>query len=127
MGLKCLCFTTHVFLSVFLWSGSKLWWADDALAQIGTVRKKDGQNMTVLRSKTTGVVQIRVYDKDGQKGNTNTPSVQRERVSGMRRDFFCTIEVLRLMVSKHLNDRFKHRNVFNFNPSSLCVNITTLE
>ncbi|XP_058238194.1 low-density lipoprotein receptor-related protein 1B-like isoform X2 [Hemibagrus wyckioides] len=48
--------------------GSKLWWADDALAQIGTVRKKDGQNMAVLRSKTTGVVQIRVYDKDGQKG-----------------------------------------------------------
>ncbi|KAF5890991.1 low-density lipoprotein receptor-related protein 1B-like, partial [Clarias magur] len=48
--------------------GSKLWWADDVLAQIGTVRKKDGQNMAVLRTKTSGVVQIRVYDKDGQKG-----------------------------------------------------------
>ncbi|GAA6067628.1 low-density lipoprotein receptor-related protein 1B-like isoform X1, partial [Tachysurus ichikawai] len=47
---------------------SKLWWADDALAQIGTVRKKDGQNLAVLRTKTTGVIQIRVYDKDGQKG-----------------------------------------------------------
>ncbi|XP_047676249.1 low-density lipoprotein receptor-related protein 1B-like isoform X1 [Tachysurus fulvidraco] len=48
--------------------GGKLWWADDALAQIGTVRKKDGQNLAVLRTKTTGVIQIRVYDKDGQKG-----------------------------------------------------------
>ncbi|KAG9261064.1 low-density lipoprotein receptor-related protein 1B-like [Astyanax mexicanus] len=48
--------------------GSKLWWADDVLAQVGTINKKDGKNMEVLRSKTTGVVQIRVYDKDGQKG-----------------------------------------------------------
>lgn len=54
-----------------------MWWADDVLAQIGTVKKKDGQNMAVLRTKTTGVVQIRVYDKDGQKGNVNTPSVRR--------------------------------------------------
>ncbi|XP_062845365.1 low-density lipoprotein receptor-related protein 1B-like [Trichomycterus rosablanca] len=48
--------------------GSKLWWADETLAQIGTVKKKDGQNMAVLRTKTSGVVQIRLYDKDGQKG-----------------------------------------------------------
>lgn len=47
------------------------------MAQIGTVRKKDGQNMAVLRIKTTGVVQIRVYDKDGQKGNVNTPPLRR--------------------------------------------------
>lgn len=46
------------------------------MAQIGTVRKKDGQNMAVLRVKTTGVVQIRLYDKDDQKGNVNTPSVR---------------------------------------------------
>uniref|UniRef100_A0A3B1JND8 LDL receptor related protein 1B n=1 Tax=Astyanax mexicanus TaxID=7994 RepID=A0A3B1JND8_ASTMX len=39
--------------------GDKLWWADDVLAQVGTINKKDGKNMEVLRSKTTGVVQIR--------------------------------------------------------------------
>lgn len=54
-----------------------MWWADDLLAQIGTVRKKDGQNLAVLRTKTTGVVQIRVYDKDGQKGKVTTPPVGR--------------------------------------------------
>lgn len=47
------------------------------MAQIGTVRKKDGQNMAVLRTKTSGVVQIRVYDRDGQKGNVNAPSTRR--------------------------------------------------
>uniref|UniRef100_A0AAR2M5Q5 EGF-like domain-containing protein n=1 Tax=Pygocentrus nattereri TaxID=42514 RepID=A0AAR2M5Q5_PYGNA len=49
--------------------GDKLWWADDVLAQVGTMNKRDGKNVEVLRSKTTGVVQIRIYDKDGQKGN----------------------------------------------------------
>uniref|UniRef100_A0A8C2AJR3 Low density lipoprotein receptor-related protein 1Ba n=1 Tax=Cyprinus carpio TaxID=7962 RepID=A0A8C2AJR3_CYPCA len=48
--------------------GGKLWWADDVLAQLGTVNKRDGKNLTVLRNKTTGVVHIKVYDKDSQKG-----------------------------------------------------------
>uniref|UniRef100_A0A672NBG1 Low-density lipoprotein receptor-related protein 1B-like n=1 Tax=Sinocyclocheilus grahami TaxID=75366 RepID=A0A672NBG1_SINGR len=48
--------------------GGKLWWADDVLAQLGTVNKRDGKNLTVLRNKTTGVVHIKVYDKDSRKG-----------------------------------------------------------
>ncbi|XP_021325253.1 low-density lipoprotein receptor-related protein 1B isoform X1 [Danio rerio] len=48
--------------------GGKLWWADDVLAQLGTVNKRDGKNLTVLRNKTTGLVHIKVYDKDTQKG-----------------------------------------------------------
>ncbi|XP_035376859.1 low-density lipoprotein receptor-related protein 1B [Electrophorus electricus] len=48
--------------------GSRLWWADDVLAQVGTASKRDGQNKAVLRTKTHGVVQLRLYDKDGQKG-----------------------------------------------------------
>uniref|UniRef100_A0A671S9X1 Low density lipoprotein receptor-related protein 1Ba n=1 Tax=Sinocyclocheilus anshuiensis TaxID=1608454 RepID=A0A671S9X1_9TELE len=48
--------------------GGKLWWADDVLAQLGTINKRDGKNLTVLRNKTTGVVHIKVYDKDSQKG-----------------------------------------------------------
>lgn len=71
------CDSCCLHTSVSLSSGSKLWWADDGLALIGTVRKKDGQNMAVLRTKTTGVVQIRVYDKDGQKGMVATSPVRR--------------------------------------------------
>uniref|UniRef100_A0A673K1S7 Low-density lipoprotein receptor-related protein 1B-like n=1 Tax=Sinocyclocheilus rhinocerous TaxID=307959 RepID=A0A673K1S7_9TELE len=48
--------------------GGKLWWADDVLAQLGTINKRDGKNLTVLRDKTTGIVHIKVYDKDSQKG-----------------------------------------------------------
>nr|XP_055074200.1 low-density lipoprotein receptor-related protein 1B-like isoform X3 [Misgurnus anguillicaudatus] len=48
--------------------GGKLWWADDILAQLGTFNKRDGRNLMVLRNKTTGVVHIKVYDKDSQKG-----------------------------------------------------------
>ncbi|XP_033870304.3 low-density lipoprotein receptor-related protein 1B-like isoform X1 [Acipenser ruthenus] len=48
--------------------GDKLWWADENSAQFGTVNKKDGRNPAVLRNKTAGVVHIKVYDKDGQKG-----------------------------------------------------------
>uniref|UniRef100_A0A672N2P7 Low-density lipoprotein receptor-related protein 1B-like n=1 Tax=Sinocyclocheilus grahami TaxID=75366 RepID=A0A672N2P7_SINGR len=48
--------------------GGKLWWADDVLAQLGTINKRDGKNLTVLRNKTTGIVHIKVYDKDSQKG-----------------------------------------------------------
>lgn len=49
-------------------SGGRLWWADDDLAQLGTVAKRDGRNMVVLRNKTSGVVHMKVYDRDGQKG-----------------------------------------------------------
>lgn len=52
----------------FLSSGGRLWWADDDLAQLGTVAKRDGRNMVVLRNKTSGVVHMKVYDRDGQKG-----------------------------------------------------------
>uniref|UniRef100_A0A3B4E5T6 EGF-like domain-containing protein n=1 Tax=Pygocentrus nattereri TaxID=42514 RepID=A0A3B4E5T6_PYGNA len=48
--------------------GGKLWWADDDLAQLGTVAKRDGRNPMVLRNKTSGVVHMKVYDRDGQKG-----------------------------------------------------------
>uniref|UniRef100_A0A8C2AIS0 Low density lipoprotein receptor-related protein 1Bb n=1 Tax=Cyprinus carpio TaxID=7962 RepID=A0A8C2AIS0_CYPCA len=49
-------------------SSGKLWWADDDLAQLGTVAKRDGRNPAVLRNKTSGVVHMKVYDRDGQKG-----------------------------------------------------------
>ncbi|MEQ2283123.1 Low-density lipoprotein receptor- protein 1B [Ameca splendens] len=48
--------------------GGKLWWADDESAQLGTVTKRDGRNFVVLRNKTSGVVHIKVYDREGQKG-----------------------------------------------------------
>ncbi|XP_029103120.1 low-density lipoprotein receptor-related protein 1B-like isoform X3 [Scleropages formosus] len=48
--------------------GGKLWWADDNSAQLGTVTKRDGRNPVVMRNKTTGVVHMKVYDKEGQKG-----------------------------------------------------------
>ncbi|TRY82421.1 hypothetical protein DNTS_016378 [Danionella cerebrum] len=49
--------------------GGKLWWADDVLAQLGTVNKRDGKNLTALRNKTTGIVHIKVYDKESQRGS----------------------------------------------------------
>uniref|UniRef100_A0A8C1BL65 Low density lipoprotein receptor-related protein 1Bb n=1 Tax=Cyprinus carpio carpio TaxID=630221 RepID=A0A8C1BL65_CYPCA len=48
--------------------GGKLWWANEDLAQLGTVAKRDGRNLAVLRNKTSGVVHMKVYDRDGQKG-----------------------------------------------------------
>uniref|UniRef100_A0AAV2K5L6 EGF-like domain-containing protein n=1 Tax=Knipowitschia caucasica TaxID=637954 RepID=A0AAV2K5L6_KNICA len=48
--------------------GGKLWWADDDSAQLGTVTKRDGRNPVVLRNKTSGVVHMKVYDREGQKG-----------------------------------------------------------
>uniref|UniRef100_A0A3P9A5H3 EGF-like domain-containing protein n=1 Tax=Esox lucius TaxID=8010 RepID=A0A3P9A5H3_ESOLU len=48
--------------------GAKLWWADDSLAQVGTVRKTDGLDIVVLRNKTTGIVHMKMYDKDSQSG-----------------------------------------------------------
>lgn len=49
-------------------SGGKLWWADDSLAQLGIVTKRDARNMLVLRNKTNGVLHMKVYDREGQKG-----------------------------------------------------------
>ncbi len=56
------------FEALFFSLGGKLWWADDVLAQLGTINKRDGKNLTVLRNETTGVIHIKVYDKDSQKG-----------------------------------------------------------
>lgn len=49
-------------------SGGKLWWADEESAQLGTVTKRDGRNLVILRNKTSGVVHMKVYDREGQKG-----------------------------------------------------------
>lgn len=62
--------------SLYSWSmkdsyaltGGKLWWADDDLAQLGTVAKRDGRSLVALRNKTNGVVHMKVYDREGQKG-----------------------------------------------------------
>lgn len=58
-------------------AGGKLWWADEESAQLGTVTKRDGRNPLVLRNKTSGVVHMKVYDREGQKGalaHANQPS-----------------------------------------------------
>lgn len=46
-----------------------MWWADDNLAQLGTVSKRGGLDMVVLRNKTTGIVHMKMYDEDSQTGN----------------------------------------------------------
>uniref|UniRef100_H2ZVH0 EGF-like domain-containing protein n=1 Tax=Latimeria chalumnae TaxID=7897 RepID=H2ZVH0_LATCH len=45
----------------------KLWWADQNSAQLGICNKKDGRNPTVLRNKTSGIVHMKVYDKETQQ------------------------------------------------------------
>lgn len=49
-------------------TGGKLWWADEDSAQLGTVTKRDGRNLVILRNKTSGVVHMKVYDREAQKG-----------------------------------------------------------
>lgn len=49
-------------------AGGKLWWADEESGRLGTVTKRDGRNLVVLRNKTGGVVHMKVYDRDSQKG-----------------------------------------------------------
>ncbi|KAJ8349711.1 hypothetical protein SKAU_G00248410 [Synaphobranchus kaupii] len=48
--------------------GGKLWWADENLAQLGTIRKRDGLDPVVLRNKTSGVLHMKVYDQEAQRG-----------------------------------------------------------
>lgn len=54
-------------------TGNKLWWADEESAQLGTVTKRDGRNLVILRNKTSGVVHMKVYDREGQKGKHAQP------------------------------------------------------
>lgn len=49
-------------------TGGKLWWADEESGQLGTVTKRDGRNLVILRNKTSGVVHMKVYDREGQRG-----------------------------------------------------------
>lgn len=49
-------------------AGGKLWWADDDSGQLGTVTKRDGRNLAILRNKTGGVIHMKVYDREAQKG-----------------------------------------------------------
>nr|XP_033800021.1 low-density lipoprotein receptor-related protein 1B [Geotrypetes seraphini] len=51
---------------------NKIWWADQDLAQMGTCDKKDGRNPTVVRNKTSGVVHMKVYDKEAQQVGSNS-------------------------------------------------------
>lgn len=51
-------------------TGGKLWWADEESGQLGTVTKRDGRNVVILRNKTSGVVHMKVYDREGQKGRS---------------------------------------------------------
>nr|XP_032823068.1 low-density lipoprotein receptor-related protein 1-like isoform X2 [Petromyzon marinus] len=48
--------------------GDELWWADTATEQLGTCSKKDGSKPKVLRNGTAGIVYLRSYDPDVQKG-----------------------------------------------------------
>lgn len=56
---------------LFIFIDKKLWWADQNLAQLGTCSKRDGRNPTVLRNKTSGVVHMKVYDKEAQQGKSH--------------------------------------------------------
>ncbi|XP_043939564.1 prolow-density lipoprotein receptor-related protein 1 [Protopterus annectens] len=48
--------------------GDKLWWADQASEQIGMCNKKDGTDIRVLRSNTTLVMHMKVYDEKIHQG-----------------------------------------------------------
>lgn len=58
-------------LIVTISAGDKLWWAADSSAQLGTVTKRNGLNLTVLRNKTTGIVNMKMYDSNIQRGKTD--------------------------------------------------------
>ena len=61
-------------------SGGKLWWANEESAQLGTVTKRDGRNLAVLRNKTSGVVHMKVYDREGQRGKATHSTLHLTRV-----------------------------------------------
>ncbi|KAK2516454.1 Lrp1 [Columba guinea] len=55
--------------------GDKLWWADQASERMGTCKKKDGSEVTVLRNSTTLVMHMKVYDETIQQAGTNPCSL----------------------------------------------------
>lgn len=64
---------SHIFYAITsIVTGGKLWWADEESAQLGTVTKRDGRNPVILRNKTSGVVHMKVYDREAQKGKAHT-------------------------------------------------------
>lgn len=63
-----------------VFTGNKLWWADDDSAQLGTASKRDGRNHMILRNKTNGVVHMKVYDREGQKGKAVCNSTRAVKV-----------------------------------------------
>lgn len=81
--------------SLYSWSikdsyaltGGKLWWADDDLAQLGTVAKRDGRSLVALRNKTSGVVHMKVYDREGQKGELPSDVLKQSSIF-MKRSYF---------------------------------------
>ncbi|CAG10095.1 unnamed protein product [Tetraodon nigroviridis] len=68
--------------------GGKLWWADDDSGQLGTVTKRDGKNLAILRNKTSGVIHMKVYDREAQKGNDTVywTDMGLNRISRAKRD-----------------------------------------
>lgn len=60
-------------------AGGKLWWADEDSGQLGTVTKRDGRNLAILRNKTAGVIHMKVYDREGQKGTLSSLSAPQKR------------------------------------------------
>lgn len=65
-------------------AGGKLWWADDDSGQLGTVTKRDGRNPAILRNKTGGVIHMKVYDREAQKGNFISLFASSETHTGWR-------------------------------------------
>lgn len=57
-----------------LLAGDKLWWADQASERMGTCKKKDGSEVTVLRNSTTLVMHMKVYDESIQQGERAVPA-----------------------------------------------------
>lgn len=61
-------YDTGICCLTLMVAGGKLWWADEDSGQLGTVTKRDGRNLAILRNKTSGVIHMKVYDREGQKG-----------------------------------------------------------
>lgn len=67
-----------------MFTGGKLWWADEESAQLGTVTKRDGRNLVILRNKTNGVVHMKVYDREGQKGKLSHVQMQNNLIKAKK-------------------------------------------